>query len=126
MKRTVAAVIILLLLLIGSTLHIHNFHRITETVSADISNAITLCKQENRIEAARALSAALAHWRAHERYTQIFLNHESITDVNECFFNMQSCIMDNDFSQAALAGNQLSEKLSRLYTQETWRIENIL
>ena len=118
MKQTLAAAVVLLLLITGSVLHIRALRNLTEELSADVRETISHCNDRNRTNAVSSLTDAKNRWEANKLYLHMFLHHETVNSTDDSFQEALSALAEEDFPEAIYTCGMLLEQFSRLLRDE--------
>jgi len=124
MKRALAAAVILLILTVGSSLHIRKMNQISDSLTAEILRSLDAYQEENRPLAVEKLYSAMRFWHEADMYTHIFLSHEDIQRINDEFYDILLILSDG--SDAEHAYQRLLENLTQICLDEQPRLESIL
>ena len=125
MKRTVAAFIILLLLMACSFIHTQTLNRLSQDISQSIRESRTLYQQGERITAEAVLRNAFDRWQSHQTYLYIFLNHDRMEEINNGFHELP-ITMNEEYQTAALLNyERLLQQMVQLIRDEQLRVESI-
>jgi|GEM_PF-6439653 len=118
MKKEWAAAALLLLLVVGSYLHIRHVGRLTdETVS--LTESACLRAENGDWDAAGAdAEAALQVWRENAPYTHITLHQAALDNVTDALYGLLTAVSAQDETGTACAGRLAKDRLTGLYEAE--------
>ena len=125
MKRTVAAILILLVLTAGSLLHIRKMNRLIDSIIEKTEVSRSAHEKGDLTLAEKALNAAIRHWNSADTYTHVFLDHDKIQQIDDGFFDILASLPSDRKTEAETAYCRLLEKLAELCREEQLRPESI-
>jgi len=125
LKRTVAAFIILLLLMACSFIHTQALSRFSQDISQSIRESRTLYQQGERITAEAVLRNAFDRWQSRQTYLYIFLNHDSVEEINDGFHELLFSMYEEYQTTALLNYEKLLQRMVQLIRDEQLRMESI-
>lgn len=126
MKKTLAAALILLLLLAGSLYNIHYLNGFTEDLTERIRQSQQLCEAGDYAQARASLQSALDFWLDAHLYTHIFIRHSEIDTVTDAFFEVMQGLGNEDAGTAAGSYAMLVHHIESIADMERIRLESVL
>lgn len=103
MKRELAAIAILVLLIAGSWLNLRYLDSLTETLEEKLLLSQNAAEIGNMDIAEEALTDALDIWLNADGYTHIFIRHSEIDTISDAFYELYDALLsgENDSLEAA-------------------------
>ena len=126
MKKELAAVFLLCLLVLGAWLNIRHVANIIGQVDACLTRSESAAAREDTQEALSALSGALEHWQGSLHYTGIFLSHRNGDSVSDAFSDLEELLRQEDFAAAPAAYSRLRYYLEQIRFLERLSLESVL
>ena len=118
MKKELLAVSLLVFVILGSFLNLRYLNAFIQDLDEQIQQSISEADSENWSAAEKTAIDAMQNWTGMDKYTHIFIRHNSIDEVTDSFCSLLGAIRARD--RAALFAEQLTlrNRLSELYEIE--------
>lgn len=126
MKRTVAALIILLALSTCSLLHIRHMKQLTESLTMEIRQSMEEYSSGKNVQAEMTLHKAMIQWDKEQLYLRIFLTHDKVSTIDECFLDVLPSLRNGDSAEGIVVYRQLLDELNKVCREEQLLLESIL
>lgn len=125
LRERIAAGLLALLLLL-SLVNIACLDRLIGALELEIDRAETLAESGDFAAAETALDAAIAHWRAADAYTHIFIRHPEIDSTSDAFFELRQLLAEENAEGFPSAFEKLRYHLDSIDGMEHIRPGSIL
>ena len=103
MKREMAAILLLLLLVMIAGWNIRHADFLTEQIGLNLNRAERAVERDDLELARTAAGNALTLWREARAYAGVFLRHADVDNVTDAFYDLQELLLRED-RQALSAG----------------------
>ena len=103
MKREMAAILLLLLLVMIAGWNIRHADFLTEQIGLNLNRAERAVERDDLELARTAAGNALTLWREARAYAGVFLRHPDVDNVTDAFYDLQELLLRED-RQALSAG----------------------
>lgn len=125
MKRELAAVALLLVLLGGSLVSLAHYDRLTDRIEADLRLAMAAAERKDFPGALAAFQRAENAWLEADGFTHIFIRHPEIDGAADAFFDLKEQLLEHNAEGSAAAFEKLLYHLDSIDDMEHPRLGSI-
>lgn len=125
MKREIAAVVLLLLLLGASLANLSYYDHLTDRIEADLYLARISVKSGDYPAAMKAYSRAEQQWLDADGFTHIFIRHPEIDSAADAFFDLKQQLYEKNSEGCEAAFDKLTYHLNCIDEMEHPRLGSI-
>lgn len=126
MKRSVAAICILLGLLAGTWAHSRYIDRFTGSLISLLEEAQVYAEDSAWGRTAELTQIAFYKWQGHEAYLHILLRHSETDEVYVAFREVAGLLENREIGEYAAANARLITQLELLSEAEQLSLKNVL
>lgn len=118
MRKELIALLLLLLLFLGSLYNIHVMDDMVQTLEAQVENSYSAVKARDFEKASELIDKAVSDWLSRDGYTHIFIRHNEIDSATDAFFEYIADVSAEDEGSAEGSYGMLMAHLDSLKTME--------
>ena len=118
MKKEITALILLILLFLGSLYNIRVMDRMVQTLESEVEKSYSAAENSDFEKAHELINVAATDWLSRDGYTHIFIRHTEIDSTTDAFFEYISDISAEDIGSAEGSFGMLMAHLDSLKTME--------
>lgn len=118
MKKEIIALILLILLFLGSLYNIHVMDNMVHTLESGVQSSFKAAQNSDFEKASTLINEAAGDWLSRDGYTHIFIRHTEIDSTTDAFFEYMADISAKDADSAVGSYGKLMAHLDSLKTME--------
>lgn len=125
MKRELAALAVLILLVATSIWNITQINTVTEEISIAICKSRTATEQLNFKSSRKFIDEGLKIWQENSAYTQIFLSQAQIDETTQSFYQLMEAVNNEDILTLSPSYEAMLHRLESIRDSELISIGSI-
>jgi hypothetical protein len=118
MKRELAALALLLLLVVGAWWNVQTVDQLTDSIRRDLLQSQQAVAQGDYPTAERLLQQGLARFVKAAPYTQVFIRHDEIDSCMDAFYDYAATLCEEESPEALAACEKLLYHLQGIDSME--------
>ena len=118
MKKEIIALLLLVLLFIGSMYNVSVVENMVTELENNVTSSFELAQSGDLEAAQKIIKQAATDWSSRDGYTHIFIRHSEINETTDAFFGYISDICAEDIGSAEGSCALLLAQLESLKTME--------